>query len=204
MENIKVIVFDLYNTLVEIKDNRNFFLDLYKSSLNGFNVDIQTYFTYVLIMKKKDLFSEMPEEFSRLYKVKQENLISELESVVVYKEVNSVLEKLKQNYKLYLISNLAFPYAKPVYNLGLDSYFDEIIFSYECGFLKPDSNIFKTVELASEFRSEDILMIGDSLKADIKGAKEIGWNSIQINRKHTPLDNQISNLNQLKDFGLVI
>ena len=96
MENIKVIVFDLYNTLVEIKDNRNFFLDLYKSSLNGFNVDIQTYFTYVLIMKKKDLFSEMPEEFSRLYKVKQENLISELESVVVYKEVNSVLEKLNK------------------------------------------------------------------------------------------------------------
>ena len=48
-----------------------------------------------------------------------------------------------------------------------------------------------------ELHIGEILMIGDSLKSDIKGAEKMGWKSIQINRKRTSNNLSIRDLTQL-------
>lgn len=66
MSQTKVVVFDLYNTLVEITDNRNFFLQIYKASTNSFNLSLSSYLKTIMTKNKSELFY-LPKEFSHLY-----------------------------------------------------------------------------------------------------------------------------------------
>ncbi len=195
MKNIKVIVFDLYNTLVEIRNNNKFFLQLYKESLNGFNIDISLYLELVMTKNERELLEVLPDEFSELFRKYEHILNDELNSIFVYNEVLNSLQGLQKKYRLFLISNLAFPYKKPVYNLGLNSYFEAMIFSCDFGHIKPDEKIFLEIEKRTKVQPEEVLIIGDSLKSDIKGAKKMGWESIQIGRKANS-----NNLNVIKDL----
>lgn len=195
MKNIKVIVFDLYNTLVEIRNNNKFFLQLYKESLNGFNIDISLYLELVMTKNEEELFKILPDEFSELFRKYEHVLNEEVNSIFVYDEVLNSLQELQKKHRLFLISNLAFPYKKPVYNLGINSYFETMIFSCDFGHMKPDEKIFREIEKRTKVQPEEVLMIGDSLKSDIKGAEKIGWKSIQIDRKTNS-----NNLNAIKDL----
>ncbi|WP_299833856.1 HAD family hydrolase [uncultured Tenacibaculum sp.] len=195
MKNIKVIVFDLYNTLVEIRNNNKFFLQLYKESLNGFNIDISLYLELVMTKNESELFEVLPDEFSELFRKYEHVLNEEVNSIFVYDEVLNSLQELQKKYRLFLISNLVFPYKKPVYNLDLNSYFETMIFSCDFGHMKPDEKIFREIEKRTKVESEEVLMIGDSLKSDIKGAEKMGWKSIQIDRKTNS-----NNLKAIKDL----
>ncbi|MBT29586.1 MAG: hypothetical protein CMO01_07975 [Thalassobius sp.] len=198
MKGVKVVVFDLYNTLLEIKESNNFFLNLYRSSSNGFSLDISTY-TYLVMTKELDkLFELLPSEFKELYIERKEDLEREINSVEVYQEVYNVLEELSKNYRLFLISNLATPYKKPVFDKHLNSYFDEMIFSCDYGCLKPEQKIFKEVEKLTGNAPEEILMVGDSYKSDIVGAKQMVWNYLKVNRKSEVKEVfEISNLEEI-------
>ncbi|UZR97744.1 HAD family hydrolase [Chondrinema litorale] len=196
MKNIKVVVFDLYNTLVEIKEPNNFFLNLYRSSHNGFGLDISAY-TYLLMTKELDnLFELLPSEFKELYTERKEELEKELNSVVIYKEVYNVLEELSKNYRLFLISNLASPYKKPIFDNNLNKYFDDMIFSCDYGCLKPEQKIFKEVETLTANTPDEILMVGDSYKSDIVGAKQMAWNYLKVNRK-----SEVKEVFEISDLG---
>lgn len=136
MNNIKTIVFDLYNTLIEIKQSDNFFLKLFKNSQSGFGMDVSAYRQCVMKRKIDELKNILPPEFSTLYNKNLPKLKQELNSVIVYKEVHEVLENLKKDYKIFLISNLASPYKEPFFSNNLDKYFEKIIFSCDFGFFK--------------------------------------------------------------------
>lgn len=174
MKNIKVIVFDLYNTLVEITSNNRFFNKLYKESVTGFDLDISSYLHLVMTKNEDELFKILPNEFLKSFTDNQHVLNEELNSVIVFNDVLKSLSELKENYKLFLISNLAFPYKKPVYNLGLDHFFEDMIFSCDFGYVKPNEKIFQEIERITQVQPEQILMIGDSLKSDIEGANKVG------------------------------
>ena len=199
MKNIKTIVFDLYNTLVEIKESNHFFLNVYKSSQNGFGITVSRYLQIVMKHELTELKSILPSEFSLLYNEKLPNLEREIKSIILYKEVIHVLEFLKNDYRIFLISNLASPYIEPVYNFKIDKYFEKMIFSCDCNLLKPEKNIFKKIEQITANKSNEILMIGDSFKSDILGAKNMGWSFLKVNR-YNPIskDYEIKNLNELK------
>ncbi len=199
MNNIKTIVFDLYNTLIEIKKSNHFFLKLFKNSQDGFGLDASSYLQLVMKNDINTLRNILPIEFYNLFDDKQNDLTNELESVIIYTEVIDVLRYLKQNYRIFLISNLASPYKKPVFSNNLDHYFEKMIFSCDYGFLKPDIEIFKEIEIITNHRPSEILMIGDSFKSDIIGARKMKWNYLKINRK-TPISNdyEIKDLNEIK------
>ncbi|BDD08071.1 haloacid dehalogenase [Fulvitalea axinellae] len=199
MNNIKTIVFDLYNTLIEIKKSNRFFLKLFEFSQDGFGMDTSLYLQLVMKNDVEELRNILPAEFSNLYDERLTELKEELDSITVYTEVIGVLQNLKQDFRIFMISNLASPYKEPVFSKNLDQYFEKMIFSCDYGFLKPDKEIFKEVETITENSPDEILMIGDSFKSDIIGAKNMGWRYLKINRK-TPIskDYEIKSLDEIK------
>ncbi|MBW1295139.1 HAD family hydrolase [Aquimarina litoralis] len=199
MNNIKTIVFDLYNTLIEIQKSNHFFLQLFKSSKNGFGMDITTYSQCVMKNDLDTLKTTFPKEFSMLYTQNSLYLKQELNSVTVYKETIRVLEDLKKHYTLFLISNLASPYKQPFFSNNLHPYFEKVIFSCDFGFLKPNKEIFKEIEKVSGNKPSEILMVGDSLKSDILGAKNMKWNYLKINRQTSLLEKyEIKDLTEIR------
>ena len=182
MKKTKIIVFDLYNTLVEIKKPSKFFLTLFKASKTSFNLDISSYLNLVMTKGVEELKQILPSDFKELYAKNETLLKKELESVIVYDEVFQVLSNLQKHFRLFLISNLASPYKKPVFDTDLHLFFEQMIFSCDVGILKPNISIFKKVETITKAKPNEILMIGDSFKSDIKGAENREWNYLQINR----------------------
>ncbi|GAA0719938.1 hypothetical protein GCM10009430_19570 [Aquimarina litoralis] len=146
-----------------------------------------------------NLKNMLPEDFSFLYSQNFSILEQELNSIHVYKETFGVLEDLKNDYRLFLISNLASPYKEPFFTNNLNQYFEKVIFSCDYGILKPNKEIFQEVEKITKNKASEILMIGDSLKSDIIGAKNMKWNYLKINR-NTEISNkyEIKNLNEIR------
>ncbi|MFT5617639.1 MAG: HAD superfamily hydrolase (TIGR01549 family) [Arenicella sp.] len=199
MNNIKVIVFDLYNTLIEVKEQNHFFLKLFKLSARSFDIELPSYLKLVMTKNIEELITILPVEFEGLFSKNHTILEQELDSIIVYKEVYEVLESLKQEFRVFLISNLASPYKQPVFEKNLAEYFEEMIFSCDYGILKPNQEIFREVERLTKNKGDEILMIGDSFKSDIVGAKNMNWNYLQINRqKHSGKEYEIRNLNEIK------
>jgi len=94
----------------------------------------------------------------------------------------------------------------------LGQYIDGIIISEEVGVSKPDPRIFAhALDFVGHKTKEDVLMIGDSLTADIAGGSNFGIDTCWYNpRKNSPKDSEwfkslnvtyeISALNQLKNI----
>ena len=84
-----------------------------------------------------------------------------------------VLEYLRPNYKMHILSNgFKEVQYKKINNSGLAPFFDEIVLSDDIGVNKPHPGIFDyALQRAGALRHET-LMIGDSLEADIRGAKD--------------------------------
>ncbi|WP_299105682.1 HAD family hydrolase [uncultured Tenacibaculum sp.] len=182
MKNLKTIVFDLYNTLIEIKEPRHFFLKLFKKSKDGFDLELSSYLRLVMTKNTEQLISVLPDEFKELYEENKDILKEELSSVVVYEEVYDVLNKLKEDFNIFLISNLATPYKEPFFEKELNKYFQEVIFSCDYGSIKPEKRIFKEIEKITGSNPNEILIIGDSLKSDICIPKKLGWSFIRVKR----------------------
>ena len=198
---IKVVVFDLYNTLIETGHSENFFRDIYKRSETGFGITFSAYSDYLLKNKLEEVIKILPKEFEDLLRKYETELLQQIDSVKLYPESIEVLNSLSSKYELYLISNLASPYKAPFFKFGLANYFKDCIFSCDTGFIKPDRKIFKIVEQRSGCSGNSILMVGDSKKSDIKGSRRMKWESLRIDRKKKNLSKgEIGNLEEIKDY----
>jgi putative hydrolase of the HAD superfamily len=102
----------------------------------------------------------------------------------VYEDSFPVLDKLKENYKLLLLTNG----SPDLQNTKLDitpelvPYFDEIVISGAFGRGKPDPTIFEHALSLLNIQNEEAIMVGDNLMTDILGAKRAGIKSVWINR----------------------
>jgi len=127
----------------------------------------------------------------------------------VYEETYDVLDALKGNVKLLLLTNGS-PDLQKEKLAGvpkLAPYFDHIIISGDFGRGKPDPSIFShAVELLGIDPSEGI-MIGDKLTTDILGSSRIGMDNIWINHhgaeigEHVPPKHTVS---RLKDILTIV
>lgn len=95
---------------------------------------------------------------------------------------------LSQKYKLVAVTNGIQAVQESRMKLsGFHNYFDAIIISESVGVSKPDERIF--LEALKRVNHEDkttVLMIGDSLKADINGAFDAGIDACWVNLKQHP------------------
>jgi putative hydrolase of the HAD superfamily len=102
----------------------------------------------------------------------------------VYEDTIEVLEELKMDYHLILITNGSpdLQHTKLALTPELIPYFDHIIISGEFGKGKPDPSIFEHALERLSLQKEDVIMVGDNLMTDILGANRAGIKSVWINR----------------------
>ena len=86
-----------------------------------------------------------------------------------------VLAFLKPHFKLYVITNgfKELQYRK-LRNSGIEGFFDDVFISEVIGYQKPHRAFFEYVLSKTGATKEDSLIIGDDMKSDIQGAKNIG------------------------------
>lgn len=118
--------------------------------------------------------------------------------------VQEVLNYLKPNYKLHIITN-GFHEVQQYKLKGamIDHYFDCVIDSEMVGVKKPNPLIFEYSLKKAFVKPENSLMIGDNAEADILGAKNAGMHTIHFNSNGEPeLDGEITiyNLLELKKY----
>ncbi len=113
-----------------------------------------------------------------------------------------ILEYLKsEGYKTAVISNSPPTPQNQLLDLGISQYIDEAIFSFEVGSRKPEKEIFVELLLRAEVAPTHALMIGDSIKNDVNGARAVGLDAVLLDRNNTmDFDPKITNLLQLRDF----
>ena len=102
-----------------------------------------------------------------------------------YPETAEVLKYLKSlDLRLGAISNYENDsiIKKSLERLRISSYLDPIITSAQVKWRKPDPRIFNLISQEWELSSEEIIMIGDSLREDIAGAHYVGMRGILISR----------------------
>ncbi|MBW7458177.1 HAD-IA family hydrolase, partial [Paenibacillus sepulcri] len=103
---------------------------------------------------------------------------------LIYEETFRVLDKLKGQYKLLLLTNGS-PDLQREKLAGvpeLAPYFDHIIISGEFGQGKPAAPIFQHALESLGIEPADGIMVGDKLTTDILGANTVGMTSVWINR----------------------
>ncbi|MFB5198425.1 HAD family hydrolase [Neobacillus sp. KR4-4] len=102
----------------------------------------------------------------------------------VYEESFKILDRLKGNYQLLLLTNGSPDLQKTKLEITpeLVPYFDHIVISGDFGRGKPDPAIFEhALELLSVDKDE-VIMVGDNLMTDILGANRAGIKTVWINR----------------------
>lgn len=111
-------------------------------------------------------------------------IMARKESPFLYEDSLTILEQLKGDYKLVLITNG----SPSLQNLKLEitpelvPYFDEIIISGDFGRGKPDPTIFEHALAALSVKKDEAIMVGDNLNTDILGANRAGIPSVWLNR----------------------
>lgn len=88
-----------------------------------------------------------------------------------------------KGYKIFAGTNgVGRTQRKRLANADMTQYFDNLYISEEVGFEKPDVRFFETIFTNEGIRDlTSVLMIGDSLSSDIRGANRVGIDSIWLN-----------------------
>ncbi len=206
---VKAILFDFWGTLVEngvwspIKQVKRI-------------INIHTPFSeYVVRMEKammtqkfsslKDAFESVCKEFGvECGKEQIEDLVGMWNKswmlAAPYSETEESLKKLRENYKIILISNTdCFSIPKVMEKFNLFDYFDDTFLSCDEGMIKTEKKFLKTLLDRLELNVEDCVLVGDSILSDVKAAEEIGMKAILIDRNNRRTYNpKINNLKELE------
>jgi len=114
-----------------------------------------------------------------------EEVHAEASSVELYSETLSTLRTLRERgYRIACCSNLSTPYGGALHEVGIQEYFDEVIYSYEVGAVKGrgDNAIYELVGERLGLPLANILFVGDSLIADYTGPLAAGMQAVHLNR----------------------
>ncbi len=98
-------------------------------------------------------------------------------------EARPVLDALSAKYPMVLVSNFYGNVSSVLADFDLLRYFPKIIESAVVGVRKPDPAIFQLGVDALGLPSEEVLVVGDSLKKDILPAESIGCRTAWIKGK---------------------
>lgn len=199
----KLLLFDLYNTLVFISSRQRAYSPIIEYLIKKGN-DYTQLRHQLLTIPSDNIFTFLQTNFhlnvtSELINCTEQTdalLKQEIDSVQLFEETKDVLSQLQKDYCLVLISNLSSPYKQAVFNHQLDQYFDQLVFSCDIGFQKPQKEIFELAISKYSYSKNEILMIGDSLTDDKQGALNSGIDYQLIDRKHR-IEDSIDNLTNL-------
>ncbi len=104
-----------------------------------------------------------------------------------------LLDYLKDKYKLYIVSNgFRFVQESRLKIGNFEKYFDDVFVSEDIGIPKPAKEFFNyCFEKLGNPDKNDIIIIGDSLTADIIGGINYGIETIWFNKNSEPLPDNV-------------
>ena len=210
---IKAVLFDMFDTLMMIRKNHEFYspslMRMYRYlNKNGVNVSFDT-FQKAYIKTRDELYakanvnleephfnvrvSETLKSLGYNYDVSSPIVAAataefcEEFMTFVYLDENteSLLRILHGKYKLGIISNFAIPECvdKLLKTHGLDKLFDAIVVSGAVNKRKPSPEVFERTLKALGVSASETVFVGDTLDADIEGAKAVGMKAVYIERR---------------------
>lgn len=104
--------------------------------------------------------------------------------------VEEVLEELSSRYKVALLSNTMSDQPRLLLQeAGLDKYFDAMYCSRDLGVRKPNPEIFDIVLTKLGVHPVNTVHVGDSVEADMYGARESGITGVWIKAPDQPVWN---------------
>jgi FMN phosphatase YigB (HAD superfamily) len=191
MNEIKGVIFDLWNTLIQ-PIHHDHGLKLLKN-IYGVRGTTRKQISKELMINPTNNLEEMTElikdkfglerpsnkDFERMdYRFKQDNI-----EVGLFLEVIPTLQYLKENnIKIALISNAATIHKEPFYNFGLDQYFDYTCFSCDVGLWKPDKEIYQLTLDKIGLKPEEVIMTGDHFYKDGEAPRTLGIQGLHLDR----------------------
>ena len=98
--------------------------------------------------------------------------------VTLYQEVEEVLARWKQRYRLLVVTNG----NADINRIGIGRYFDASAAAHELGFAKPDRRIFEHACGKVGIPASRVLHVGDDLELDVLGARGAGMHAAWLRR----------------------
>lgn len=131
--------------------------------------------------------NEDPQEVN-IYYLNQLSYCSDLEDYA-----DEVLEKLKDDYKIEIVTNGVYETQMRRINSSIiKKYIDKIFVSEKIGYQKPKKEFFDVVFNTLQVKKEDALLIGDSLTADMLGGVQYGIDTCFYNPKNIKTDMKVT------------
>ena len=128
-----------------------------------------------------------PYEMSELYLKKLG------EGIFPFEATEKLCEYLHSKYKVGIVTNgIKEVQHSRIENSAIAKYIDKIIISDEVGVNKPDKRIFEyAINYFEIMDKSEVIMIGDSLGADIKGGQNAGIDTCWVNLRNNVNDTGI-------------
>ena len=106
---------------------------------------------------------------------------------VLYDESMPALERLaRAEVEAVIVSNHVWRLPEIVRGLGAGAKFEGMVTSARVGARKPHPVIFQEALRLTSARPEEIVMVGDSLSADVAGGERAGMHGVYLNRQGDP------------------
>lgn len=232
MQNFKVILFDIDDTLLSFQ---GYVKQAMKDGLEHFNLGKFEEWMYPIFTRTNDKLWRQIEDgtltFEELKRIRWAMVLKEIGidfdgvtfetyfrdrlfySAVLEEGAVEILEHLKERYMLCVVSNG--PYEQQINRLkvgNLDKYFSHVFISGKVGHSKPTKEFFdccfKEIRECDfpELKPEEVLIVGDSMTADIGGGKAYGLKTCLYTRYKEPegdlstIDHKIKELVELKNI----
>lgn len=140
---------------------------------------------------EKEIFNDLFVEF--LYD--EDEMVDDIEDLLSY---------LSNKYQIYAASNGIYDMQiNRLKKSNLDKYFKDIFVSDKMVYEKPDKKFFEKIMNITKYSNKNLIMIGDSIKSDIIGAKNSGIKSIYFNKGNKKISDkdftyQVKKLSEIK------
>ncbi|MGC8981241.1 MAG: HAD-IA family hydrolase [Thermoplasmata archaeon] len=206
MNNVRVITFDLYGTLVDWKSSIGKSLDFIRPGLvdEFFRIEfrnvsnIKAFERYSDILKKtlKEILSENDIEYEDEY---GEMLVRMFSKSPFFPDSIYGLLKLKKIYRIGIISNT----ERRLINItlaGMEDLFDYVITAEDTRFYKPNEMAFREAIRMMDIRKDEILHVSSYPQYDLETAKKLGIRNVHLNRYGYQWDNEIRRLDEIFKF----
>jgi len=196
---IKVIAFDLWNTLATTKDKSSFGNSVKKIfDVKKTISEIRDIFEETIQTKFWETEYDANKEFCRNLEIAptEKNVFKMIalrekrkKDVKLFDETIPLLKKIKEKgYKIGLVSNTSLAdYDKVVNKLKVLKYIDYPVFSFQVGVVKPDSIIYLELQRKAMVYNNEILMVGDNYEHDVLAPKKLGMNAIYFDKNFNKL-----------------
>ena len=219
---IKAVLIDIDDTIFDFeKCSKNSFLKTLEKFNLKFKEEDFSYFNKVndILWTKqklgeiniKEVFIKRDYLMGKYFNLDiEKGLFNDLFVKFLYDEIEMVdgiedlLLYLSDKYQIFTASNGIYKMQENrLKKSNLDKYFNEIFVSEKIGYEKPDKKFFKKIMDITKFSNDDLIMIGDSIKSDIIGAKNSKIKSIYFNKEDKKIIDknftyQVKNLSEIK------